>query len=105
MTTQQEQQETELTRWLILRTAQNGGHQGATETIIAAVLGGEVPVSQKTLRDEIDYLEKRKLIESERFELKPWRITLTRHGRDLVDYQVECEPGIARPKLPPAWRR
>ena len=51
----------------------------------------------ETLRDELDYLEKRKLIEIERSQIEPWRATLTRYGKDLVEYRVDCEAGIARP--------
>lgn len=95
------QKQIELARWLILKTAGNSGYLGATETMIAAVLDGEVALSKQQLRTEIDYLENRKLVTTKRDEVKPWRIFLSRHGRDIVDYQVDCEPGIARPKLPP----
>ncbi len=43
------------------------------------------------------YLESRKLIAVVRSEIDPWRATLTRHGYDVADYQVDCEPGIRRP--------
>jgi len=33
-----------------------------------------------------------------RHEGAPWTAELTRHGVDVVEYTVECEPGIARPK-------
>lgn len=87
-------------RWEILRTLLVGGHLGATETMCQQVVNAAyIGVLPETLRDELDYLAKRKLIDLERSELEDWRATLTRHGKDLVEYRVDCEPGIARPQL------
>ena len=69
-------------RWDILRTLKVGGHLGVTK---------------RWIRDQLAYLESRKLIGIERSEVEPWRAVLTRHGHDIADYQVECEPGIRRP--------
>ena len=33
-----------------------------------------------------------------RHEGAPWTARLTRHGRDFVEYTIDAEPGIARPK-------
>ena len=90
-------------RWSILQTLHCGGHLGATEPMIMAVLVEIVPTQarQAALRDQLVYLERRKLVRIERSEVRPWRATLTRHGIDLVEYQIECEPGIARP--PKYW--
>lgn len=85
-------------RWTILRTLMVGGHIGATDTMCLDVARAEyIGVSAERVRTELDYLEARKLIEIERSEVHPWRAKLTRHGRDLVDYEVDVEPGIARP--------
>ena len=85
-------------RWDILRTLRVGGHLGATESMIRDVLtAGYVGVTQRVIRDQIDYLERRKLVEVNRSELDPWRLTLTRHGYDVADYQVVCDAGIRRP--------
>lgn len=93
-----EQTKVEGARWIILLTAKVGGHVGATEDMILPVLRSKwLEVSAKFLRDEIDYLESRKLIETERPPVRAWRVKLTRHGRDVVDYVVDCEPGIDRP--------
>ncbi|MDE0034340.1 MAG: hypothetical protein OXU75_14580 [Deltaproteobacteria bacterium] len=90
-------------RWDILRTLRVGGHLGATENMIRDVLvAGYIGVTRHWIRDQLDYLEARRLITIERLETAPWRMTLTRYGYDVADYQVPCDPGIRRPARPPA---
>ncbi len=85
-------------RWTILRTLKVGGHLGATEKMCLDVARGEyLGVTADRVRTEFDYLESRGLIRIERSEVRAWRAKLTRHGRDVVDYEVDVEPGITRP--------
>ena len=85
-------------RWSVLRTIGVGGHLGATETMIYDVLRFEyLVISRQWVRDQLHYLASRGLVEIERSEVHPWRATLSRHGQDLYDYQVDVEPGITRP--------
>ena len=85
-------------RWSILRTLHVGGHLGATEVMIREVVVSEfLGATHRFVRDQLDYLESRKLVTIERSEVDPWRAKLTRHGHDVADYQVECERGIRRP--------
>ncbi len=89
-------------RWSILRTLHVGGHIGATEPMIRSVIDAEfIGISADTLRKQLHYLQQRKLIELTESEIDPWRAKLTRCGYDLVEYRVDCEAGIARPKLRP----
>ena len=84
--------------WAILRTVMVGGHIGVTDQMILDVARAEyLGTTRDLIRNEIGYLESRGLIDSERSEIGPWRVTLTRHGRDVVDYTVACKPGIRRP--------
>ena len=84
--------------WDILRTLRISGHLGATERMIREVLvAGYLGITRHWLRDQLAYLESRKLIAIERHAVDPWRVVLTRHGYDVADYQVACEPGIRRP--------
>ena len=84
-------------RWVILIAVGAGGHLGATEDMILAALRPSwLDVHRGWVRDELTYLETRRLVEIERHPIKPWRVTLTRHGYDIVDYTVDCEPGIER---------
>ena len=92
----------ESARWIILQTTGIGGHIGVTDDMILPVLCASwLAASREFLHNEIDYLESRALVTTERPALKPWRVKLTRHGRDLVDYVTDCEPGIERP--PKYW--
>lgn len=85
-------------RWDILRTCRIAGHIGTSENILREVIRSEwVAVTQKVVRDELHYLEQRRLIEVQRSEISAWIVKLTRHGYDVVDYQVDCEEGIRRP--------
>lgn len=86
-------------RWEILRVLHVGGHIGATEAMVLATLRALwIEVSQSWVRDQLAYLEARRLIEIDRPELEPWRAKLTRHGWDVATYVVDCAPGIARPR-------
>ena len=86
-------------RWYLLQAAAMGGHIGATEAMALTVVESIAPsqANQRIIRDELHYLADRQLISIERSESSPWRFSLTRTGRDLTDYTVACEPGIARP--------
>ena len=101
MITRKTQKELALTRWLILRTVSSSGYQGATEPMVLHAIEDDVPVSGQRLRNEIDYLEQSGLIKTRRSEIKSWRINITPNGRNVVEYQVDCPVGIARPKISP----
>ena len=90
-------------RWEILRTLGIGGHVGATDVMILSVVSAAFLTSDRTdVRNELVYLEDRKLVKLECHEFHPWRAVLTRYGRDIVDYTVECRAGIHRPPNPAA---
>ncbi|EME4037049.1 hypothetical protein VYM13_004930, partial [Escherichia coli] len=44
------------------------------------------------------YLADRKMVDLEKKPSGDWFADLTRLGVDLVEYTVECGPGIARPE-------
>ena len=86
-------------RWEILRACRIAGHEGVTDHMLLMTLRALwVSMHMKWVRDEVDYLASRKLLTVTKSEVKPWRAKLTRHGRDVVDYIVDCEPGIRRPR-------
>ena len=89
-------------RWELLRVLNVAGHLGATETMMFhTLIAMWTNITREWIRNQLDYLESRKLIELERHELKDWRAKLTRHGWDVTSYVVNVEPGIARP--PKYW--
>ena len=90
----------ERARWIILQTTHVSGSAGTSEGTLGIVLQNvKLYQGSDRLRRELDYLEGRQLIHIEGRNLAPeWGIKLTRFGYDLVDYTIECEPGIARPQ-------
>lgn len=86
-------------RWEILRACRVAGHVGVTDHILLVTLRALwLSMHLEWIRNEVDYLEARSLVSVTKSEVKPWRIKLTRHGRDVADYIVDCEPGIRRPR-------
>lgn len=85
-------------RWLVMLTLNNARPLGAPEALL-------LPVAQSVyadatpleLRRELEYLHERELVRVERRPDGPWHASLTRHGVDVAEYTVDCEPGIARP--------
>lgn len=85
-------------RWYLILSLNNarpvGCHEGPLLSIVQAVYIDASPVE---IRRELDYLAGRDLVEVVKAPSGPWRAQLTRHGVDLAEYTIECEPGIARP--------
>lgn len=90
----------ELARWRILVTVNAGRPLPVSEQLILTTLQDtQLPFTPSELRRELDYLEDRKLITILGRGMGPvWAVDLTHYGVDLVEYTVECFPGIARPK-------
>ena len=85
-------------RWLILLTLNNARPMGAGESLVLSVAQSEYPdATALELRRELDYLHGRELVRVDKQPSGKWRAELTRHGVDVAEYTVDCEPGIARP--------
>lgn len=88
----------EALRWLILLTLNNARPIGAFEGPILAVAQSEYPdATALELRRELDYLADRILVKLDKQPSGKWFADLTRHGVDVAEYTVDCQPGIARP--------
>lgn len=86
-------------RWQILLTLNNARPYGVFERIILAVIQAEYPdATQQEIRRELCYLGDRDLVEIDRQPDGRWHGELMRFGVDIVEYTVNCEPGIARPE-------
>ncbi len=91
--------EREHTRWLILSALNCARPVGTNEEIIlSAVIAAKVPATLLEIRRELDYLEERELVEISGRDGPVWFAKLKRYGVDVVEYTVDCDPGIARPK-------
>lgn len=88
----------EALRWLILLTLNNARPIGAYELLVLSVAQSEYPdATALELRRELDYLHDRELVKLDKQPSGKWHAELTRHGVDVAEYTVTCEPGIARP--------
>jgi hypothetical protein len=87
-------------RWLILLCLNAAQPVGTSEQIIYTSVYPMLPdLTMLELRRNLDYLAERDLITISGRETQPqWFCKLDRHGIDVVEYTVECEQGIARPK-------
>lgn len=88
----------ETNRWLILQCLDCSRPIGAGEALLISALQDTVDITQRELRRELDYLEERELVEVKGRGGPQWQAKLTRIGIDLVEYTIDCEPGIARPQ-------
>ena len=90
----------EYLRWLILQALNSARPVGASECVIHMAIRSVMPdLTQRELRVNLDYLEERELILITGRETQPeWFCKLDRFGVDVVEYTVDCDAGIARPK-------
>lgn len=89
----------ETIRWYTLVAVNSGRPEPVAEPLIlSAIQAIPLQCTALELRREFDYLAHRGLIGVKRLEGAPWLIELLRAGVDVVEYTVECDAGIARPK-------
>lgn len=86
-------------RWNLLVTLNKARPYTSNETFLQDVMRAIYPdTTALELRRELDYLADRKMVELVKQPSGIWFADLTRLGVDLVEYTVECGPGIARPE-------
>lgn len=87
-------------RWRILKVLDAGRPFPVNESLILRTLQDvSLPATAQELRRQLDYLEDRKLIKLLGVGTGLWSAELTHYGVDLIEYTVDCFPGIARPRL------
>ena len=88
----------EAMRWNILLVLNNARPIGAYEELVLATVQSMFPdASALEVRKELDYLADRELVKLAKEPTGRWFAELTRHGVDVAEYTVDCDPGIARP--------
>ena len=86
-------------RWNILLILNNARPCGTYEEVVLATLQSIYPdATALELRRELDYLADRELVALNKEPSGRWFAELNRHGTDVAEYTVECDPGIARPQ-------
>ena len=97
-----DKQRREQLRWILLLALNHARPYGAAELVLLGTAQGVfTDVTALEIRRELAYLEDRRLVQIERSPAGPWRAELERHGVDIAEYTIDCEPGIARP--PKYW--
>jgi hypothetical protein len=85
-------------RWYLLLTLHNASPVGCYEEVLHQTLIAIYPdTTLVEIRKELTYLEHRVLVGIKREAAGRWYADLARYGTDLVEYTIDCEPGIARP--------
>lgn len=88
----------EALRWLILQALNAAQPVGAPETIIRNAIESVIlDVTVLEIRNQLDYLAERDLVTITYRDTPVWFAKINRHGIDIVEYTVDCQPGIARP--------
>ncbi|MBN3250546.1 hypothetical protein AB6D34_04880 [Pectobacterium brasiliense] len=86
-------------RWSLLVALNKTRPYTASETLLLDIaLAIYLDTTPLELRRELDYLSDRKMVELTKRPSGDWFADLTRLGVDIVEYTVECGPGIARPE-------
>lgn len=86
-------------RWMILYALHAAQPIGTSEAIVRQAIEPVVPgITLMEIRRELDYLDERGLITVTEKDSPCWFAKANRHGIDIVEYTVECHPGIARPR-------
>ncbi|MGL5306168.1 MAG: hypothetical protein ACRC9Y_08365 [Aeromonas veronii] len=85
-------------RWYILLTLNSSRPIDPTESLVLATIQGVIPdATAAELRREMDYLHDRLIVTLDKQPHGVWIAGLTSLGVDIVEYTVDCRPGIARP--------
>lgn len=93
------QQKREDMRWRLLELANFAGATGLTDSMAFPIMHELHPfVSLKGIQDELDYLEKKELIDLQR-GAADWRYSLSATGTDCVQGNIECPAGIRKPMI------
>lgn len=89
-------------RWNLLNMLYKAHPYSTGEQFTGDVMRDIYPDSTPPeIRRELDYLADRGLIKLTKSPAGQWFAELNRYGVDIVEYTIECDPGIARP--PKVW--
>lgn len=88
----------EALRWNLLATLNKNRPYTASEQFLLEVMQTIYQgVTPDEVRRELDYLADRGLLGLDKKPSGAWFADLSRYGVDVVEYTVDCHPGIARP--------
>lgn len=87
-------------RWHLLQVINLSRPEGIyTEQLLPVIQSVYRDATHQEVRVNLDYLEEREMVRIARDPLDRWMVDLTRTGIDFVEYTIDAQPGIARPKI------
>jgi len=90
----------EFMRWVLLLALNNARDaDGASDTLLLSIIRAEfADATRSKVRRELDYLAERGLIKLHKRPDGELVADIGRYGIDMVEYNIDCAPGIARPQ-------
>lgn len=90
----------EAIRWHLLSAINLSRPVGIyTEPLLEIVRAVYPDTTHKEVRVNLDYLEEREMVRIAKDPMDRWTVDLTRTGIDFVEYTIDAQPGISRPKI------
>lgn len=87
-------------RWHLLAAINLSRPQGMYTPGLLPIVQSVYPdATEQEIRRELDYLAERLLVKIAKDGFDRWMVQLLRYGIDVVEYTVECEAGISRPRI------
>lgn len=85
-------------RWNLLKTLHKAAPYTSNEAFLLDVMRSIYPdATPLEMRKQLDYLADRDLIALVKTPSGTWFADIDRYGTDIVEYSVDCDPGIGRP--------
>ncbi len=85
-------------RWHLINTLNKARPYTSSEVFLLDVMRGIYPDATKLeLRQQLEYLQDRKLLDLTKQPGGMWFADLNRLGVDIAEYTIDCQAGIARP--------
>lgn len=86
-------------RWHLINTLNKARPYTSSEVFLLDVMRGIYPnVTALELRQQLEYLQDRELIDLTKQPSGMWFADLNRLGVDIAEYTIDCQAGIARPE-------
>ena len=90
----------EAIRWHLLSAINLSRPVGIyTEPLLEIVRSVYPDATHKEVRVNLDYLEEREMVRINKDPMDRWTVDLTRTGIDFVEYTIDVQPGVSRPKI------
>ena len=86
-------------RWQLLNVLHKAMPYTTSEQFLLDVMRGIYPnVTALEVRQQLEYLADRRLVEIDKQPHGVWFADINRLGVDIVEYTIDCQAGIARPE-------